>query len=470
MICLIAVSLFAVLMPSVIYASGGIPEDRQLTTDLNTDRNPVVLRDNTSKIWIFFESDRPGGNPWAMWYVTSDDAGKTWSSPQLLITSMYPNSPFSESGIDAMQDSSGKTWLVFSTSKTPGGGDNEIWFMTSDDGGNTWSDPTKPYEGTSSWPGYGSPTIVEAFSKIWIFFMHWEGFKYVTSDDGGLTWSSPIYFGHIAGKDAFHPQCIRDVEGNLWLFYERQLGYGTGMELTRNITYIRSNDGVTWSQLRNVEEMGPGPECYPWAVQETSGSIIVFFDAYQDYITGYDRTIYYVVSQDDGATWSDPEQFTEDGLLVFWVSNRSGNWDIWFKSFAVAPLMHALIDIDPNTLNLRSKGKWITCYIELPEGYDVNGINVSTILLNGTVPAELHPTEVGDYDGDGVPDLMVKFDRAEVTSYILANVNMTKLIEEKFMTITLTITGELDDGTPFQGSDTITIMLPTHGKRGIFPL
>jgi len=130
----------------------------------------------------------------------------------------------------------------------------------------------------------------------------------------------------------------------------------------------------------------------------------------------------------------------------------------------------ATVDITPDTLNLGSKGMWITAYIELPEGYNVADINVSSVLLNETVPAELHPTEVGDYDGDGIPDLMVKFDRAEIISYILANVNMTKLIEEKFMTITLTITGELTDGTPFQGSDTIKIMLPTHGKGGIFPV
>ncbi|UCD44937.1 MAG: hypothetical protein JSV27_00025 [Candidatus Bathyarchaeota archaeon] len=29
------------------------------------------------------------------------------------------------------------------------------------------------------------------------------------------------------------------------------------------------------------------------------------------------------------------------------------------------------VDIHLGTLNLGSKGKWITCYIELSEGYDV---------------------------------------------------------------------------------------------------
>jgi len=124
------------------------------------------------------------------------------------------------------------------------------------------------------------------------------------------------------------------------------------------------------------------------------------------------------------------------------------------------PELSATIDVNPATLNLRSKGKWITAYIELPEGYDVNDVNVSTILLNGTVPAEIHPTDIGDEDSDGILDLMVKFDRSEVISYILANVNLTKLFEERFMNITLTITGCLNDDVPFQGSDTVKIIMP----------
>lgn len=121
-----------------------------------------------------------------------------------------------------------------------------------------------------------------------------------------------------------------------------------------------------------------------------------------------------------------------------------------------AELVLATVDLHPESLNLRSKGKWITCFIELPEGYDVADIEVTTILLNDTIPARSHPIAVGDQDDDGVPGLMVKFDRADVISYICAGVNMTKLFEERFREMTLTVTGELIDGTPFQGSDTFT--------------
>lgn len=108
----------------------------------------------------------------------------------------------------------------------------------------------------------------------------------------------------------------------------------------------------------------------------------------------------------------------------------------------------AIVDIDPDTLNLKDKGKWITAYIEVPDGYDVADINVGTVTLEGTIPAEAHPTEVGDYDDDGITDLMVKFDRSALIEYLDATTGE----------VTLTVSGELNDGTPFEGSDTITVI------------
>ena len=82
---------------------------------------------------------------------------------------------------------------------------------------------------------------------------------------------------------------------------------------------------------------------------------------------------------------------------------------------AAAPMaMEAELDFDPNTLNVRSTGRYVTCYVELPAGYDPREVDVATLMLNDLVPAESKPTEIGDNDDDGVPDLMVKFSRAAV--------------------------------------------------------
>ena len=78
----------------------------------------------------------------------------------------------------------------------------------------------------------------------------------------------------------------------------------------------------------------------------------------------------------------------------------------------------ATIDFDPNTLNKKSNGNWVTVYIELPAGYNVNNIIISSIRLQGTIHAEPWPYCIGDYDNDGIPDLMVKFKRADVINIL----------------------------------------------------
>jgi large repetitive protein len=84
----------------------------------------------------------------------------------------------------------------------------------------------------------------------------------------------------------------------------------------------------------------------------------------------------------------------------------------------------ATIDFDPNTLNQGSNGKWVTVYIELPSGYNVNNIVVSSILLENSVPAESWPYAIEDYDHDGIPDLKVKFRRSDVINILPAGDNV----------------------------------------------
>ena len=93
-----------------------------------------------------------------------------------------------------------------------------------------------------------------------------------------------------------------------------------------------------------------------------------------------------------------------------------GSRDVFLISIVEPPPITAVIDINPDTLNLKNKGEWITCYIELPEEYNVNDVDIGTIQL--TVEGKQcaidtgAPASFGDYDGDGISDLMVKYSTA----------------------------------------------------------
>jgi hypothetical protein len=124
----------------------------------------------------------------------------------------------------------------------------------------------------------------------------------------------------------------------------------------------------------------------------------------------------------------------------------SGSFDVFVVKYEVP--IPATVDIDPNTLNLKSRGRWITCYMELMEGFDVADIDVASVRLNDIVPAETEPTGIGDYDDDGCPDLMVKFARPDVIALLSPG-----------EAVPVTVTGYVGDD-PFSGTDYIRIISP----------
>jgi hypothetical protein len=110
-------------------------------------------------------------------------------------------------------------------------------------------------------------------------------------------------------------------------------------------------------------------------------------------------------------------------------------------------IIEANCDINPNKLNLKSKGRWITVYLELPENYDVHDIVLGEILLNNYLSPEVKPFNIGDNNNNGITDLMIKFDRSSVIS----NLNPSQCVE-------MTISGILLDGKKFKGVGTIDLI------------
>jgi hypothetical protein len=110
----------------------------------------------------------------------------------------------------------------------------------------------------------------------------------------------------------------------------------------------------------------------------------------------------------------------------------------------------ANVNIDPDTINLASKGNMVATYIEVP-GYDAGTIDLSSVRLNDVVLAVDDPQygfvnnpEIADRDGNGYPELLVKFPRDEVKSILEPGIAV------------LRVTGTIST-KQFMGTDTVIV-------------
>ncbi len=137
--------------------------------------------------------------------------------------------------------------------------------------------------------------------------------------------------------------------------------------------------------------------------------------------------------------------------LIVTARDKAGNEATREVSLVVR--IAATLDLNPESLNLASKAdkSAFTAHIELPAGYDVSQIDTSTVYLtiNGhRVRAQATPKSIGDYDADGVPDLMVKFDRQSVIDAIGGAKG----------NVAVAVDGSLANALRFTGGDTLRVI------------
>jgi hypothetical protein len=141
-----------------------------------------------------------------------------------------------------------------------------------------------------------------------------------------------------------------------------------------------------------------------------------------------------------------------------------------------------VIDINPNTLNLRSRGRWVTCRIDLPEGLDesdidIDSIQITNISVLGMDYSLWPPIERAQGSPWGVQDdgrLMVKFIRYDKNGPRNAQslvYNIWDILEEEspgFYQVTVTVTGMVNDtGLYFQGNDTFRVKKGKKPPKGL---
>jgi len=128
---------------------------------------------------------------------------------------------------------------------------------------------------------------------------------------------------------------------------------------------------------------------------------------------------------------------SDSGGQDFWGNSvpRGDGYDIGAHEYS--PSVPVEVDIMPKTLNVKSRGRWITCRILLPDDYCVADIDPNSILLENEVEAEFY--KVGQ-------TAMAKFSRSEVLKMLSPN------------EVELTVSGQFNDGTTFEGTDIINVI------------
>jgi hypothetical protein len=104
-----------------------------------------------------------------------------------------------------------------------------------------------------------------------------------------------------------------------------------------------------------------------------------------------------------------------------------------------------LVDAEPHTLNLKSKGNNVAVTVELPAGLDPRAISLPSVLLNDTITAQA--VTFANRDADGIPEAVFAFDRRAV-----------QRIVQPGPAVKLTIQGEVTDVKWFRGTTTIRVI------------
>lgn len=171
-------------------------------------------------------------------------------------------------------------------------------------------------------------------------------------------------------------------------------------------------------------------------------------DAFADFMVYAEGSFIYPYMAPKWTTYTWSFQATSTATVLQFVStSEPTSYGPALDNVVVTPRpapepIDATVDIDPDTLNLGSKGKWITCYVTLPEGYEVSEVDPATILLNEQIaPAWSMVDEENDI-------LTIKFDRSAVQQLLQPG------------EVVLVVMGTLADGTLFCGTDTILVIDP----------
>ncbi|MDQ3640126.1 MAG: exo-alpha-sialidase [Actinomycetota bacterium] len=146
------------------------------------------------------------------------------------------------------------------------------------------------------------------------------------SEDGGQTWSEPTDLVVSGGDEVYgssSPMLVIAPDGTLYAFSKESLGplpalpEGESPPNPRMLMYKSTDDGRTW-ETSVVQEGGETMRAPQPAVDPRDGDLYVVYGSGGAHASEGEpppapQEIYFITSQDGGATWSEPVQITRGG-------------------------------------------------------------------------------------------------------------------------------------------------------------
>ena len=128
---------------------------------------------------------------------------------------------------------------------------------------------------------------------------------------------------------------------------------------------------------------------------------------------------------------------------------RVANGRVDMGAYERSAFVSVEVGISPDTINLKSQGKYITVLLTFSEGCNVADVDTATILLQ----EQIQPLDWVWFDEEENL-LMVRFKRVDVQAVLSVGNN-----------VDVKITGSFFDGTPFEGTGVVKVINKGGGKK-----
>lgn len=169
--------------------------------------------DPNGRIHLAYTVHEPARQSGKVSYIRSDDGGHTWSSPvEFALVDSYAIINTGVRVYATSDDFINVAWHRNTAENAwmPTG----VWYASSGDGGDTWSEPQEVFSGARAALPHLSAGV-DRFYMTWLRGVGYEDSKYLRSSlDGGRTWTEPqLQFSDLQGINGAMP-ILTDSAGN----------------------------------------------------------------------------------------------------------------------------------------------------------------------------------------------------------------------------------------------------------------